>query len=158
MAARSDFSIEGAHIIFSNFAGKERPPYNPAGKRNFTLLLDDHPELVEQLIEDGWNIKYLKPRDENDVERPIIDVAVQYSEKARPPKVVLITDRNKTELGENEIGMLDWAEIKNADVVVRPYNYNVNGREGVKAYLKALYVTIVEDKFDEKYADLPFSD
>lgn len=157
MAARNDFSIEGARILFRNFAGRERPPYNPAGKRNFTIAIED-PELESQLKEDGWNIKYLKPRDEDDDPTPIIDIAVQYSEKARPPKIVLITDHNKTELGENEIGMLDWAEIRNADVIVRPYNYNVQGREGVKAYLKALYVTIAENKFDEKYADLPFGD
>ena len=157
MAARSDFSIESARIIFSNFAGREKK-FNPAGKRTLTLDLSDHPDLVEDLTKDGWNIKYLQPRDDDEEPRPILDVEVKYSEKARPPKIVLITERSKTEIGESEVSMLDHADIKNVDIVVRPYNYNVQGREGVKAYLKALYVTITEDRFDEKYADLPFND
>lgn len=157
MAARSDFSIENAKIKFHNFAGKERK-FNPAGKRVITLDLAEHPELVEDLTRDGWNIKYLQPLDEDGEPTPILDVEIKYSEKARPPKVVVITDRSKTEIGEESIGMLDYADIRNVDIVVRPYNYNVQGREGVKAYLKAIYVTIAEDKFDEKYSDLPFND
>ena len=155
MVATTEFSIENATIIFSNFAGKERPPYNPAGKRNFTVAIDD-PGLKDALIRDGWNVKYLRPRDDDDEPRAILDVAVHYSEKARPPKIVAITSRGKTELGENEIGMLDWAEIANVDMIIRPYNYNISGREGVKAYLKTLYVTIREDAFAEKYSDLPY--
>ena len=63
-----EISIENAHLMFRNFEGKEGK-FNPAGKRNFCVRLDD-PNIVKKLETDGWNVRYLKARNEGDEDVP----------------------------------------------------------------------------------------
>ncbi len=149
-------TIEDARVIFRNFSGVEGT-YNRAGDRNFNVILP--PELAEQMEEDGWNVKYLKPREEGDEPTPRIEVKVKYSKnpRSRPPRVVMITSRGRTPLGEDEVGILDWAPFQTVDLIIRPYQWEVNGRTGVSAYLQSIFVTIEEDELEKKYADVPDS-
>lgn len=155
----ANISVENARIIFRNFAGKEGK-FNPKGKRNFCLVIDN--DIAPQLEEIGWNIKYLNPRDPDDVPQAYLQVSVAYENF--PPKIWLISGNKKTELTEDTISVLDYAEIENIDIIVRPYAWEVNGKGGVKAYVKNMYVTIAENEFERKYRsfeedeeDLPFN-
>ena len=145
--------LESARIGFKNFSGK-KGEYNPEGSRNFAVFFN--PEDAKVLEEAGWNIKWLKPKNaEEDEELPMLSVAVRFD--PYPPKIVLITSRGKTTLNEENVNILDGAEIKNVDLIIRPYNWERKGSTGVKAYLKSMYVTLVEDEFESKYYDVPDS-
>src|SRR4029077_17814227 len=143
--------MEGVKIIFRNFAGKEGQ-YNREGDRNFAVLLDD--DVANAMAEDNWNGKWLKARGRDEEETPQAYLPVTISYKGRPPRVVMITSRGRTNLDETQVDILDWATIVNVDLIVRPYEWLVNGKSGVKAYCQSIYVTIEEDELERKYGEL----
>lgn len=139
--------MENAQIIFRNFAGKEGK-FNREGDRNFSVILDQDTALA--MAQDGWNVRWLNPREAEEQGDPYLQVTVGF--KGRPPKIVMITSRGRTNLSEEEVELLDWADIRTADLIVRPYNWAVSDKTGVKAYLKSLFVTIDEDELELKYS------
>src|SRR5262245_33827329 len=117
MAEDNVLLLENVRILFRNFTGVEGP-MNREGDRNFCVVLPPH--LVAMLIADGWNVKFLKGREEGDEDTAILKVSVKY--KVRPPQIFMITSRNKTPMGEADINVLDWVAIKNVDLMITPYH------------------------------------
>lgn len=138
--------IENARIGFKNFSGKEAK-FNQAGRRNFCVFFEY--EQGKELEAAGWNIKWLKPRDEGDMPSAYMQVAVSFDNF--PPKVILIDHGKQTTLDASTIDMLDWAELQSVDIVIRPYNWEVQDKHGVKAYLKTMYATLYNDILADKY-------
>jgi hypothetical protein len=149
---KNNIVIENAKIGFRNLSGTAGK-FNPAGRRNFCVFLEE--EIGKTLEQDGWNIRWLQPKDNDENPKPYLQVAVSYENIA--PKILLVSKKGKTILDEQTINVLDWAEIDTVDLIIRPYNWEVSGKHGVKAYVKSMYVTIVEDEFESKYYDVPDS-
>lgn len=145
--------LENHRILFRNFSGEEGR-FNAKGNRNFNVLLTD--EEAQAMLKDGWNVKYLQSRVDGEPDQPRLEVTVKFGKK--PPRVILITSRGKTSLDESMVNLLDWAEIETVDMIIRPFFWGpINDKSGVKAYLKAIYVTIREDELEKKYMDVPDS-
>lgn len=157
MARQNELVIENARIGMKNFSGAEKQ-FNRAGCRNFVVFLDE--DIARKLVEDGWRIKYLKPLAEGDPEQPILKVEVSY--KVFPPKIVRIAGKTKLALVEDTVGTLDREKFVSADLIISPYHWEMNGNNGIKAYLKTAYITVEQDPFEAKYVfddgmdDCPF--
>ena len=113
---------------------------------------------AEELEDEGWAIRWLDPRREGDERTGVFKVRVSYKNPNSKPKVVMITGDKKTELDEDAVEALDSAELETVDLVVRPYNWEVNGKVGVAAYLKSGYFTVLEDDLEKKYYGTPEDD
>lgn len=159
--ARTDvpnISIDNAQIRFRNFTGEPTKFDKAGGKRTFSVVLD--PEMADKLRDDGWNVKTWEP---DGAEEPMYHLPVEISYKIYPPKVWMISGNKKTMLQEDTISALQYAEFTKVQLIIRPYCWEVNGKSGIKAYVKAMYVTIEEDEFEKEYRnfeddedDLPF--
>jgi hypothetical protein len=146
--------IEDAQIVFRNFQGEEGQ-FNRKGDRNFCVIIPSK-DVVDQMIEDKWNVKQLKSRDGGETPGDYyLQVSVGFGH--RPPNLFLISTKGRTRLTEDECDVLDWVDIAKADIIINPYNWLIKstGATGVKAYLKSLVITLNEDYLELKYSDIP---
>jgi hypothetical protein len=155
MAKPQNITLEDVNIVFRNFSGAEGQ-FNKARDRNFGLLIG--PDDAEAMTRDGWNIKYLKPREEGDEAQAWLKIKVNFN--GRPPRVVLISEngeghKSKTSIDETMVSILDWAPIETVDLIINPYEWSVNGNTGITAYLQSIFVTLAQDDLEKKYANVP---
>lgn len=153
----SNVTLEGVEVLpgkFKNFSGVV-DEYNPKGLSQFNVKLDF--ETADELLAEGWNVKQLDPLEEGDDPVPYLPLTINFSNI--PPTVYMLTGRNnkKTLLTEDTIGLLDSVEIDYADIIVSPYHWQIKKKDGIdsgiKAYVKTMYVKVIEDELAKKYAD-----
>lgn len=143
-------TIKGARLFKTNFSGKEIPPYNPAGRRNFCVFIDDL-RVAEAMEQDGWNIRWLDPREEGDERKAFLSVEVSF--RNRPPKIVICTRNGQTQLREEDVNMLDWAEKTNVDLAINPRYWEDGKKTRIKAFLRTMKVDIYEDEIEAELED-----
>lgn len=147
--ANNTISFSNARIMFRNFSGRQ-------GKFNsdmsFCVVVPE--DRAQKLINDGWNVRILAPREEGEAAIHYLPVAVKFN--YYPPKIYLISGINgkKTVIDEDTVHKLDSYDFSNIDLIVRAYPWEVNGNSGIKAYLKTMYATLEEDEFAYKYAGI----
>ena len=150
MSDVNNINIEGAIVIWKNFSG-ERDKFNP-GKRGFSVVIDDA-VMADELRQEGWNIKERPLQEGADPSEQEWTLPVKLNMN-RYTQVWLIVGNHKTLLDENTVAQLDVVDFVNCDISIRPYEWEMGGRTGITAYVDSMYVTIRENKFAEKYADL----
>lgn len=146
-APRDILQIDNAHIIFRNFAG-EASKFNREGDRNFALRIFDQ-DIADKLLDLGWNVKIKPPREEGEDPFMYLPVKVKFNDYG--PKVYLKSGSNRVVLDEESISCLDNIEIENADLDIRPYDWEVNGKQGRTAYLQGGLITQKVDRFSEDF-------
>ena len=117
------------------------------------IMVQDSNEMAEELRNEGWNVKNRPLQEGADTSEQEWTLPVKLNMN-RYTQVWLIVGNHKTLLDENTVAQLDVVDIVNCDISIRPYEWEMGGRTGITAYVDSMYVTIRENKFAEKYADL----
>jgi hypothetical protein len=146
-APRGILQIDDARIIYRNFSGAGSK-FNREGDRNFSVVIEDQ-DIADALIKEGWNVKIKAPREEGDMPFMHLPVKIKFSD--RGPSVYLKTGSAMNKLDEESIDILDNVDILGVDLDIRPYDWEVNGKEGRTAYLQSIHVIQQVDRFAERY-------
>lgn len=151
--------FEGVRFLDRNFSGREvrdksGKVVNQDGHRNFTMIIADE-DRAREMQRIGWNVKEIPPNEEYPDPLYFLKVTVRFhgGDRKRGPKIITHTNRSRAILDEESVDSLDWADIAGCDLVITPYNWSINGSEGVSAYLKTMHVLLEEDEFGDKWAE-----
>ena len=147
--------VENAVIMWTNFGGNPTK-FNPAGgKRTFDLVLSDRIGMM--LDSDGWNVKTIKGKNDDDSTmfiteigvNPRSDVSVYLCEEVNGKKY-------RFRVKPEDFGVLDNYQYSDVALLIRPYLHGRQNSAGstIKGYLKQMnLVRQNEDYFHDKYAD-----
>ena len=145
--------IDEARLVFRNFSG-EASKYNREGDRNFAIVIPDE-DIANAMIKEGWNVKIKQPREDGDEPFMYLSVKVKFNDYG--PNVYLVSGDKMNRLDEYSIDCLDKISILSADLDIRPYDWEVNGRTGRTAYLQSIKVIQRStDRFAEITENNPF--
>lgn len=146
--------VDDGHIIFKNFAGK-KTAYNDKGNRNFALSIPTR-EMADALVRDGWNVKIKDGVNPEDEPRMHLPVKIKFGRSG--PNIYLTSGKNRRQLTEDEVEILDRISIARVDLDIRPYDWvtqegTKNEKRGRAAYLQNMYVEQNIDRFAQRFAE-----
>lgn len=143
--------LDGSSIRFKNFSGVAIPPYNAEGSRNFNIDIPE--DLVDKLLDDGWNIKPARDKELEDGSirhyPAHLKVNIKYNyDKNIIPRISMDCRGKQIELTEETLSRLDDMQILHVKGIdISPYNYDVRGSQGVSAYLSKMRLEVAPDMF-----------
>ena len=143
--------IDEARLVFRNFSG-EASKYNREGDRNFAIIIPDE-DIANAMIKEGWNVKIKQPREDGDEPFMYLSVKVKFNDYG--PNVYLVSGNKMNRLDEDSIDCLDKISILGADLDIRPYDWEVNGRTGRTAYLQSIKVV---QRSTDRFAEITEND
>jgi len=125
-------------MAWRNFRGLITNKYASEGQRFFVIKFDkDQLGMIpaswpiQQRTLDGVSTFYMK-----------VHVNFHIDARGTDAPVIYFTNRvgNTIQLGEATCGALDGINFDTCDLVVREFQWTVNGREGVSAFLTELHI------------------
>lgn len=121
------------------------------GKIFFNVAIED-PKLLKTLLDRGFNVK-----DHYNNEKPdeppthILKITIKFNDFGPMVQQYVEGSGTPVTLDQDDIGMLDDADIMDCVIKIRPYDWTMaNGTQGVAAYLTELAVQIPQNRFNEK--------
>lgn len=147
-APRGILQIDEARIVYRNFSGVGSK-YNREGDRNFAVVIPSE-DIANKLIDNGWNVKIKPARDEDDQPFMFLPVKIKFNE--RGPAVYVESGSNIRRLAESNVNIIDNIDISSVDMDIRPYEWDVNGKQGKTAYLQSIKIIQQVDRFAERLA------
>ncbi len=137
--------VENAHITFKNFEGRS-DQYNMNGAKSFALVVPE--EFVDMLQANGWKLR-IKPDTRGEGDFVTLKVKVKFNNQG--PGVYLNSVGRATKLNDATVGMLDHIRMTNIAMIIRPYDWALNGNSGRTAYLQAMEAEQIIDAISAKY-------
>ena len=147
--------VENAVIMWTNFGGNPTK-YNPAGgRRTFDLVMTER--IAIMLDADGWNIKTIRGKTEDDPTMYVTEIAVNPRSNM---SVYLCEEVNgkkyRYRVKPEDLAVLDTYQYSDVALLIHPY---VHGRENsagstIKGYLRQMnLVRMNEDYFRDRYQE-----
>ena len=147
MEKPANLVIESAVIRKRNFEGRG-DDYNAEGQRNFRLVIPD--ENAQELSDQGWNVKDVCAKETG--EHIYYYILIKVSYKYFGPRINVISNGRMYAWGEEDVARIDSLDIENVDLEISASHWErSNGKEGITAYLREMYITLKDSKLSEKY-------
>lgn len=149
--------FNSAHIPYGawrNFAGGPTRFNKQNTQRFFHIFLTD--EEANRLTDLGWNVKWLEPKNPSEPRQAHLQIFIKLDGPTRlQPKIWLTRKKGRPILmDEDLIAQLDMDDFSRVKLQIRPYDWELDsGVSGRKAFVKQMFVTVVEDDFSAEYFD-----
>jgi len=135
-------------VLYMNLAGAP-DKFNPNGQDgNFWVVLTE--EKANELAEKGFNVREFENRDGDTELRLQVFAKFEFY----PPNIFMVNSNDKkTKINEEDLSLIDSAELDEINLIISPYHWEFGGKKGVKAYIRTAYFKIVEDVFSRRFSD-----
>lgn len=121
--------VENAQILFKDFSGKS--PFS-GGRPSFCVVVDDK-NVVDELLDSGWNIKYIEAAD-------TYYLPVTVGNPSFISHIFKVQNIwNSRFIKEEDIPVLDIYDFVCTKIIIEPFIWLGNdGKRHIKAYLGGL--------------------
>lgn len=144
-----NYVIDEAKLIFKNFSGT-KSTFNTQGYRKFGAIIK--PEVADELRDLGVTVKTLKPKSADDQPLDFVEINVKLDKEPAPKVIMRKADCPDRYLDEDDIGILDQADIDIAHIQMSIRTWSMpTGKSGKNLWLNNIICVLNENDFLSRY-------